>query len=422
LKVKIEKLKDSQILLRIEVEPERVNKALDEVYSSIQKRAYIPGFRAGKAPRDLLEKHYGKTASDEMVERLAWECYREIVAEKGIDTVGYPLIDNVELKKDQPLVFTVRVDVRPEFKLRSYKGIKVKEQDVKVTDEDIDNALKNIQESMAQYKNLERKSVASGDYIVCDYECLADGKSVDKNDKLWLYISDQLQPKELQAALVGAEQDIAKEVEITHPEDYQYKKLAGKKALYKITPKQIKEKILPEINDDLARGTGKFKDLQELKSHLRESILNSKKNEARRNLENQIFDTLLKNHAFEVPNSVVERQAHRLIEDAKNKLMYQGYKKEDLEKEDENMRKMVDANARNSVRLFFVLEKIAKEENIEAEDKEIEEKIAQIARSTGEPPETVKKKISEEHLTENLREQIIQDKVVEFLVNEAKKA
>lgn len=421
MKINLENLKDSQLLLKIEVEAERVSAVLDGVYSDIQKRAHIPGFRVGKAPRDLLETHYENTAKDQTLDRLTWECYREAVTQKNLEPVGYPVIEEVNFNKGLPLVFTVRVEVKPEFKLKNYKGIKVKEEAQEVTDEDVEKALSNLQESMAQYKNIENRPIQMGDYIVGDYQCFTDGKLVDKNDKLWLYINDQLQPKELLTALLGTDKEVTKEVEVSHPKDYQHKELAGKKALYKITPRQIKVKILPEINDDLAKESGHFKDLEELKRHLGQGILKAKQEQSQRNLENQIFDNLLKTHPFEVPPSLVERQTQRLVENAKLRLIYQGYKKEDLDKEDEQLKKAVYEDARMNVRLFFILEEIARQEKIEVDDKDLEERIELLAKNTKQDAAEVKKKLNEQNLLENLREQMVQDKVVGFLLKEAKK-
>jgi trigger factor len=275
---------------------------------------------------------------------------------------------------------------------------------------------------MAQYKNIEPRKVAMGDYIICDYECFDDGKLVDKNDKLWLYISEQLEPKELLNALVGTELGTTKEVEVAYPQSYQYKELAGKNRVYKVTPKQIKEKILPDINDDLAKETGHFSDLNGLREHLRKVIYSTKKRESQADVESQIFNTLLKNHVFEIPSSMVERQAAQLAEDAKHQLLHQGYKKEDLEKEDGKIKEGVKSQAKNNVKLFFIIEKIARSENINITDEELDEKIDQIAKSTKEPTAEVRKKLDENGLIENLREQMLHDKVVEFLIKEADRA
>ncbi|NQT95472.1 MAG: trigger factor [Candidatus Omnitrophica bacterium] len=421
MKVKVENLKDSQKHIKIEVEPERVNSVLDKVYSGIQKKANIPGYRQGKAPRDLIENHYDKTANDETLNRLIWDAYREAVIQQNLDPVGYPAVDDVNFSKGNPLTFAVKVDVRPEFKLKGYKGIRVKKKSVDLTEEDMKKGLEQLQESMAQYNNIDPRPIAKGDYVVCDYECFSDGKLIDKNENLWLYISEQLQPKELLEALSGAEVNVIKEVEVTYPKDYQYKELAGKKRSYKVTPKQIKQKILPEINDDLAKDTGQFKDLEELKVKLRENITTTKKLESERDIENQIFSFLLKSHSFEIPVSMVERQVAQLAEEAKRKLLHQGYKKEDLDKEGARLKEGLKNKAEDNVRLFFIIERIAKQEGIEVADKELDERVEKIATGTKEDAVEVRKRLEEKGLIDSLKEQIIHDKIVELLVREAKK-
>jgi len=421
MKIKIENAKNSQKIIKIEVEPERVDVALNDVYTSIQRKARIPGYRPGKAPRDLVETHYDQTANEEMLNKLVWECYREAVVQENINPIGYPVIEDVNFNKGNPLTFTVKVDVSPEFKPKNYKGIKVKEKSSEMTDEDTQKGLEQIQESMAQYKNIDPRPIAKGDYVVCDYECFSDGKQIDKNENLWLYISDQLQPKELLEVLSGSDIGVEKEVEVTYPKDYQYKELAGQKRFYKATPKQIKEKILPEINDDLAKETGQFKDLNELKEKLRENIQSQKSLQAKQDLENQIFSSLLKNHLFEVPESIVERQVERLVEDAKRNLLYQGYKKEDLDKEDGRLKESLKEKAKDDVRLLFILARIAKQEKIDVDDGEIDEKVEKIAKDTKEDVKVVKARLKEKNLIDNLKEQILHDKVVKFLINESKR-
>jgi len=421
MKIKIENLKESQRIIRIEVEPERVDSALNDAYTSIQKKANIPGYREGKAPRDLIEAHYSKTANEEALNRLIWDCYREAVSEQSIDPISYPVIEDVKFDKGSPLSFSVKVDVRPEFKLKNYKGIKIKEKPHEVRDEELDKALKDVQESMAQYKNLDARPIAIGDYVVCEYECFADGKSVDKNDKLWLYINDELQPKELLNALTGAEIGTVKEVDVTYPKDYQYKELAGQKRLYRVKPVQIQEKSVPEINDDLAKNTGHFKNLDELKERIRDNISGTKKAQARNDLEEQIFSHLLKNHSFEVPSSIVERQQARLVEETKQRLLQQGYKKEDIDKEEARLKDGLKEKARNNVRIFFIISIIAKEEKIEIGDEELKERIEEISKSTKQDLDKVRKELEDKNLLENLKEGLLHDKVVEFLLKEAKR-
>ncbi len=421
MKINVEDQKDAQKLIKVEVEVERVDAALEEIYSGIQKTANIPGYRPGKAPRDMVKTHYNKAANEEVLNRLIWDCYREAVTEKQIDPVGYPVIVNVDFNEGKPLKFSVKVETRPVFKLKTYKGIKVKEKSYEASDEDVDNALKQMQESMAEYKNVDPRPIAKNDYIVCSYECFSDGKLVDKKDKLWLYISDQLQPKELLALLLGADLGTTKETGVSYPKDYEYKELAGQSRLYKVTPKEIKEKILPEINDDLAKSTGHFKDMSELKVDLKKNILSQKKLESARDIENQIYKVLLEGHPFDVPASLVENQALRLVQETKQRLAQQGYKKEDLDTQDDKLKESVKGRALDNVRLFFIVQSIAQQEKIEVVESDIDKRVAEIASYTKEDQVKVRQRLKENNMLDSLKEQVLHDKVSEFLVAQAKR-
>ena len=421
MKINIEDQKDAQKLIKVEVEAQRVDAALEDIYNGIQKTANIPGYRPGKAPRDMVKTHYNKAANEEVLNRLIWDCYREAITEKNINPVGYPVIVDVDFNEGKPLNFSVKVETRPAFKLKVYKGIKVKEKLYEASDEDVDNALKQMQESMAEYKNIKARPIAKGDYIVCDYECFSGGKQVDKKDKLWLYISDKLQPKELLALLLGAELGTTKETEVSYPKDYEYKELAGQSRLYKVTPKEIKEKILPEINDELAKSTGHFNDMSELKADLKKNILSQKKLESARDVENQIYKILLESHAFDVPASLVENQALRLVQETKQRLAQQGYKKEDLDTQDDKFKESVKGRALDNVRLFFIMQSIAQQEKIEVVESDIDKRVAEIASHTKEDQVKVRQRLKENNLLDSLKEQALHDKVSEFLIVQAKR-
>ena len=421
MKINIEDQKDAQKLIKVEVEAQRVDAALEDIYNGIQKTANIPGYRPGKAPRDMVKTHYNKAANEEVLNRLIWDCYREAITEKDINPVGYPVIVDVDFNEGKPLNFSVKVETRPAFKLKVYKGIKVKEKLYEASDEDVDNALKQMQESMAEYKNIKARPIAKGDYIVCDYECFSEGKQVDKKDKLWLYISDKLQPKELLALLLGAELGTTKETEVSYPKDYEYKELAGQSRLYKVTPKEIKEKILPEINDELAKSTGHFNDMSELKADLKKNILSQKKLESARDVENQIYKILLESHAFDVPASLVENQALRLVQETKQRLAQQGYKKEDLDTQDDKLKESVKGRALDNVRLFFIMQSIAQQEKIEVVESDIDKRVAEIASHTKEDQVKVRQRLKENNLLDSLKEQALHDKVAEFLIAQAKR-
>ncbi len=420
MKIKIDNIKPAQKQISIEVGAERLDAVLDDVYSNIQKKAAVPGYRPGKAPRDLLESYYSKTANEEAVNRLIWDCYREAVDQKGISPVGYPVIVNVDFSQGKPLIFSIKVDVEPEFRLKQYRDIKAKKVPYEVKDDDIDKALKQLQESAAEYKDAGARPVEKEDYLVCNYECLEDGKLVDKNDKLWLYISDKLQPKELLSALLGAEINSTKEVEVSYPDNYEHKELAGRKRLYRVRVDEIKKKILPDIDEQFAKSTGNFTGLEQLKAALRENILNSKKIESERGLESQILKFLLDTHDFDAPVSLVENQVIRLLQDAKQRLIYQGYKKEDLDKQEDKLKESVRGQASDNVRLFFIFNKIAEQEKIEVHPDEIESKISDIADKVKEDINKLRQKIEDNNMYNSIKEQILHEKVVNFIMQQAK--
>jgi trigger factor len=421
VKIKIEDIKDSQKLIKIELSPEKVNEAVSGVYTDIQKKARVPGYRQGKAPLDILKARYERSASEEAVNNLIWDSYRQAASENNINPVGYPVVSDVVFNPGAPLTFTVKVDVMPEFKLKQYKDIKVSEKPFEVSDDDINKSLEELRESMAEYRNVNRRLVSKGDYVVGRYECFENGKLVDKKDKLWLYISDKLEPKELLAALLGSEVSKEVQAQASYPDNYEYKELAGKSRLYKVTPLEIKEKILPEANDELAKAAGNFNDLSALKKALRESIQRAKENEARHALEAQICAHLLKTHSFDVPVSMIERRLEQLIQNAAQRLAYQGYKKQDIDSQKDKLKESFKEQAVKDVRLFLIIEKISSCEKIEASGSDVAAKIKDIADSSKENVEEVNRRINENGLIDSLKEQIVHEKVMDFLVNSANK-
>ncbi|MFA5069603.1 MAG: trigger factor [Candidatus Omnitrophota bacterium] len=420
MKIKVEDTNGAQKLIKIEVGPERVNAALDEAYDSIKKIAAVPGYRPGKAPIDLLKAHYDKRANEEAVNSLIWQCYRQAVSQQGMQVLGYPVVQDVNFTRGKNLSFSVKVDVSPEFKLKQYKGIKVSQRACEVTDEDIDKAIGTLRESMAQYNDIAPRPVKNGDYVVCLYECFENGKLVDKKDKLWLYINDKLQPKELLQTLLGAEIDTVKQAVAQYPKDYEYKELAGRQRLYKVTPKQIKEKTLPQIDDEFAKKAGNFSSIADLRKFVSDNIAHSKKAESQRDLERQIYEYLLKGHDFDVPQSFVQRQLDTLIQEAKQRLLYQGYKNEDVDGIDDKLKESLRAQAVKNVKLFFIIDRISKQESVSAEDEEVSRRITEIAADAKEAAEKVKERFESSGLIEGLKEQIVHDKVVRLLIDEAK--
>lgn len=420
MKVKIEDKKSCQKHIKIEIEAQKVKSALDEIYKSIGQDAQIPGFRKGKAPRDILEARYNETANSEAIRRLIWQAYRDTIKANDIKPVSYPVIEDVKLNQNSPLCFTIKVDVEPAISLRSYTYIKIRKPPVEVTKEEINKTLETVRESSGRFEPVDGRSIRMGDYAVCDYDCLVEGKSIDKQKNVWLHMNGDSNLPEITKALIGCGKGEMKEIVLTLPQDYKQTEYAGKKGVYRITVNEIKQKILPALNDEMAKQVGEFKNLGELKERLKEQLLLNKKQQQRSDMENQLFDFLLKVNQFEVPESMVERQLQIIVNDAKIRLSYQGYKKEEIDSQENKLKETLVNNAKRQVKIFFILDAIAEKEKIGIIDEELNQHIEKMSKAAKQDVGKFKQTMEEKGLIDNLRQQLLHDKVIGFLIESAK--
>ncbi|UCH12651.1 MAG: trigger factor [Candidatus Omnitrophota bacterium] len=420
MKLKIEDKKNCQKLIKIEVESQKVKNALDEIYKSIGKDAQIPGFRKGKAPRDILQAHYRDKANDEAIRRLIWGVYRDVIKTNDIKPVSYPIIEDVKFNDDGPLNFAIKIDVKPVINLKSYIKIKVKKIPQEVSEEDINKALEAVRESSARFEPVEERPARIGDYVVCDYDCKISGKSIDSQKNAWLHVEENSDLQEITKALIGCSKGQIKEVTMALPKDYKQTEYAGKNGNYKITVNEIKQKILPQLDDELAKQVGEFENLEQLKERLKKELLIKKKQQQRSDMENQLFDFLLKVHQFDVPESTVQRQLQNLVDDAKARMAYQGYKKEEIESQENKLKQTLAINADRHVKIFFLLEAIAEKENIDITDEELNKQIEGMSRVAKQDAEKFRQDVKEKGLTDSIRKQLLHDKVIDFLLENAK--
>ncbi|MDP3804852.1 MAG: trigger factor, partial [Candidatus Omnitrophota bacterium] len=364
MKSKINNIEECTTLFDIQVPKEDITKAFDEVYSEIVKVANIPGFREGKAPKELVVKHHSKNAKEEVMKRLIPEAYRMSLEEHGINPIGLPEISEVNFDEAKALSFKARVDTRPKFKIKDYRAIKISKKKISVTAEEIDKTLENLREISATYITIEDRPVQMGDYVVSDMDCFVDSKPVHKKrESLWLFVDkDSLVPG-LSEHMVGMKKGDEKDIEITMPEKYPDKSIAGKLARYHILAKDIKLRKLPELNDEFAKGLGKDS-LEELKKEISKELEYRAEVNAEIGAENELLDKLANDNVFQVPSSFVKRQLEYMVEDSKKHLVEKGFKKEDLDRKDGELKEKFKNDAVKRVRLLFILDEIAKIEFI----------------------------------------------------------
>jgi len=417
---KCKSLEECIALFEIEVSLETLEKAFADVYGEISKYANIAGFRVGKAPLDLVKKQYGEHAREEVLKRLIPDAYHEAITEHKIHPVGYPEISDVAFDGGKPLSFKAKVETRPEFKIKDYKGIKIEKKKAAVKDADIDTALDNLRQLNAKYISVEDRPLQHDDYAVVDLECTVDGNPIHKKrDNLWMFMDKDSLLADLHAKMIGMRKDEERDIDVTLPERYPDKKVAGKTVRYHIKVKEIKLRQMAALDDEFAKDLHK-ESLEGLKKEVREELERRTKAAVEADAENQLLAKLADGYDFAVPSSMVKRQLEFMVDDAKKRLEEKGFPKEELDKKQKEFEDKFKADALRRVRLLFVLDLVASAENIDAADKDVEEIYRQAALQTGQEESKIKEYYEKEGLVGDLKEKLREEKTIRFLLDNAK--
>ncbi len=420
MKYKAKSLEECTVLFEIQVSTQMIKRVLDEVYADIVKVANIPGFRPGKAPVDMVRLRYAKDAREDVLKRLIPEAYRQAVEQHKVEPVSLPEVSDVLFEEDKPLTFKVKVDTRPKFKLKEYKGLRVQKKKVLITDADVDKTIENLRGISAKYISADDRPVKMDDYVVSDLECFVDGKSVHKKrENLWLAIEKDSFMSSLTEKMVGMKKLEERDIDVTLPEKYPDKDLAGKQARYHVLVKEVKERRLPAIDDEFAKDMGR-QNLADLKGEVAKELQARADSNAEAEVENQLLNKLIDEHVFKVPSAFVARQLDLMVKDAKKRLEEKGFKKEDLVKKDAEFKEKFKTDAERQVRLLFILDAIATAEKIEVSDSDVGEAYRSIAAQSGKTEEFVKDYYEKEEYVDNLRDKIREGKTIRFLLDNAK--
>ena len=425
LKVSVQDGKVCEKILKIEVAPEAIEKEFEEFYGSIVSKAKVPGFRPGKAPRNVLELHYGQEAREKVLKHLLSESYRQAVQEKSLSPIGYPGIENLQFD-DKKLSFEAKIEVRPKIKLSKVQGLSAKKDKTGVKPEEMQESLERVQESFAQFKPVEDRPAQFGDFVIADYVCFSQGKEVEKRADDWFELREDEFFKGLSKQLVGVKAGDVREANVQFPEKFGRKELAGKPAVFKVTIKEIKSKFLPALDDELAKMAGEFKTIQELKDKIQSDLASAKDHEVEIRYERALLDELVKHNKMDLPEGLVKRRLERLVENG----LHQGHNHDHSQhtpERDEKMREKLRGElaeeARRQVHLAFLLDEIAVKENFTATDADLKDKFKQIAEDVHQPVEAVEKYYSEnEEAKASLLDQIHNEKAIEYIKQHAKES
>lgn len=418
----MEKLENNRVVLEVEVEAPQLAKALERAYRKLVRQVNIPGFRRGKAPRFILERYLGKESLyHEAIDMVVPEAYRQAVEETKIEPIDRPQVEIIQAEEGQPLIFKATVEVKPEVTLGQYKGLEVNKPEVKVTEEDVEQYLKGLQERYAELKEAEDGTVREGDLVFIDFQGLIEGREYPglKGENYPLEIGSGTFIADFEAQLVGAKVDEEREVKVTFPEGYFRQELAGKEAVFLVKIRAIKRKHLAPLDDEFAKDVSEFETLDELKADIRRRLEKQREEWAKAEVRRQVVEKVVEDAQVEVPQILVERQIDRLIEDFALRLHSQGSSLEKfMERTGKDIFKLREdfrPRAEKQVKTELVLEAIAKAEGLTATPEEIDREIQEMARVLKKDPLEVREKIGDG--LERLKYDIIINKAAQFLVD-----
>ena len=390
MSVQVENLEKNMAKLTIEVPAEEVEKALQEAYNKEKNKISLPGFRKGKVPRNMIEKMYGPAVFyEEAANILIQANYAAAVEESGADVVSRPTIDVTQIEAGKPFIFTAEVAVRPEVELGKYLGVQVTKIDTSVSDAEVEEALEKERNNNSRTVAVTDRPVAVGDTAIIDFEGFIDGVAFEggKGENHPLEIGSHSFIDTFEDQLVGKNAGDEVEVNVTFPEEYQAKDLAGKPAVFKVKIHEVKAKELPELNDEFAQDVSEFDTLEEYKADLRKNLEVQKENEAKRTKEDEAIKKIIDKSKMEIPEAMIKTQCESMVNEFAQRIAQSGLSMEQymqfsgltMEKLEEQVRPEAETRIKSSL----VLEQIAKDENIEVSDDEVKAEVEKMAKAYG---------------------------------------
>ena len=426
MSLQVEKLEKNMAKLTIEVDAQEFSRAVENAYQKNKGKISVPGFRKGKVPRKMIEQMYGKGVFyEDAANEIIPDAYEKAVEECEETIVSSPKIDVKQIEAGKPFIFTAEVALKPAVTLGAYKGIEVEKVDTTVTDEEIEEDLQQQRENNARTVSVEGRPVQNGDIAVIDYEGFVDGVAFEggKGENHNLTIGSHSFIDTFEEQLIGKNAGESCEVHVTFPEEYHAKELAGKPAVFQVTVKEIKEKQLPELNDEFAGEVSEFETLAEYKDDIRKKLTEKKEEDAKAKKEDDVIQAIIDGAQMDIPEAMVETQQRQLVDDFAQRLQMQGLSMDQYFQFTgmtyDKMMEQVKPQAESRIQSRLVLEAVAAAENIAASEEEYDAEIERMAKMYQLEADKVKEMMGEQG-----RKQIMEDlavrKAVEFVVGESK--
>ncbi|MSU21678.1 MAG: trigger factor [Pedosphaera sp.] len=427
MNVTIENLAPCRKLMRVEVDVKDVDSTFDKVTVEFQREVRLPGFRPGKAPREVVLKSYAKRIDDEVKRKLISDNYRQALTEQKLQVIGYPDIEEIQFGRGQALQFAATIETAPEFEVPEYNGLPVKREVASVSDGDVERALGILRDQHATYTDLSRPAQAE-DYVVVNYTGTSEGKplteiaptarGLTQQNNFWIHIKPGSFIPGFTEQLIGAQAGDRRTVNVDFPSDFVAPLLAGKKGVYEVEIVLVKERMLPELSDAFAITFG-TENLHKLRDGVRRDLQNELNFKQSKSLRNQIVHTLLSRVNFELPETMVTNETRNVIYDIVRENQERGVSKETIDRQKEEIYGVASSSAKDRIKVSFILNRIAEKEAIKVEKEEITRRILSLAQQHQIKPEKLIKQLQERDGIGEIYQQILTSKALDFLETKA---
>lgn len=424
MKATAEKTDKNSVKLTIEIDAEEFDKSMQKAYLKNRKHINIPGFRKGKAPRKIIEQFYGEAIFyEDAANDIIISTYSDAVKETGIEPVSQPEFDIIQIGNGQNFIYSADVVVKPEVELGEYKGIEIEKVEYNVTDEDVENEISKIREENARLINIEDRPVQEGDQVILDYKGMIDGEEFEGGsaENAVLEVGSNMFIPGFEEQLIGMNIGEEKEIKVTFPEDYHVEEIKGKEAVFKVKIKEIKEKELPELDDEFAKDVSEFDTFEEFKADVKRKLEEAVQDNMRAEMENNLLQKVVENANVDIPEPMIESEIDRQINELDFTLRYQGLSLEQylsfVDMSMDDIRAQHRDQAYGTVKMRLVLEKIGEVEGIDVDDDDLEKEFEKLSEQYGRDVEDIKKDFESnvDYIKANLKVQ----KTVDFLMDNA---
>jgi len=419
MKVAVEEIEGCKRRLAVEAPVDVVTQEWERAYGRVQKRATLPGFRRGHVPRSLVKLHFADDVRREVAEHLIPDVYRRALSEARIAPVNEPDLQDLKLEEGAALTFTAVVEVKPAIALGEYRGVEVQHAPAPVTDADVDEALGRMREQHAQFRSVER-AAATDDLVVVDYTLAPQDHEPTTAAGYHFLVGSGTVLQEIDGAVVGMRAGEEREVSLRFADDHRMETLRGKSGTAHLKLGEVKEKVLPALDDEFAKTLGEFETLDALRAEVRRQLEARREADTRQELEDKIMDALLARHEFGVPDVMVMRQVAHQVEHTRERLRRQGVDPDGIQWDYTKIVGELRPAAEKAVRRALLLEAIADQETLAAGDAEVDAEVERFARASQRPVPAVRRMMEKSGDLEALRHGLRDRKTLDLLIEHAR--